>query len=119
MAAPIDRIPVFARGGSIIPMRQGLTHAVEDNDDPVELHIYTGSDGEFLFYDDAGDDYSCENGEFERIRMSWSDRDRILTIGEREGSFAGMKAARRIRLFVNGSFSQEAGYIDSRMEIRL
>ncbi|MBQ7584396.1 MAG: DUF5110 domain-containing protein, partial [Lachnospiraceae bacterium] len=119
VAAPIDRIPVFARGGSIIPMRQGLTHAMEDNDDPVELHIYTGSDGEFLFYDDAGDDYSCENGEFERIRMSWSDRDRILTIGEREGSFAGMKAARRIRLFVNGSFSQEAGYIDSRMEIRL
>ena len=117
--APIDRIPVFAKGGSIIPLRQKLTYAMEDNDDPMELHVFTGNDGEFLFYDDAGDDYAYEDGEFERIRLSWSDRDRILTLGEREGSFEGMRAARKLKIYVDGEYVQEAGYIDSRMEIRL
>lgn len=115
--APIDRIPVFAKSGSIIPMRQGLTYAAEDNDDPIDIHIHTGSDGEFVFYDDAGDGYAYENGEYERIRLKWSDKDRCLSIGEREGRFAGMRATRKLRIFIDGVFRQEAGYIDSRMEI--
>ncbi|MBR1523101.1 MAG: DUF5110 domain-containing protein [Lachnospiraceae bacterium] len=119
VSAPIDRIPVFARSGSIIPMRQGLQYAMEDNDEPMELHVYTGSDGEFVFYDDAGDGYAYEDGAYERVVLEWSDKERVLTVGERSGSFDGMKAARKLKIYVDGEHSQDIGYIDSRLEIRL
>lgn len=138
--ASIDSIPVFARSGAVIPMRQGLTYAMEDNDEPLELHIYTGADGEFIYYDDAGDDYAYEKGEYETVRIRWSDKSHTLTVEERgeetvdmaaSGTFdeaegirpgtyyEGIKAARRLRIFVDGEFRQEAGYIDSRLEIIL
>ena len=117
--APLDSIPVFARSGSIIPERKGLSYAMEDNDEPVELHVFTGNDGEFLFYDDAGDDYAYEKGEFETIKITWSEKERLLTVGERRGSFEGMKAARNLKIFVNGEYRLDTGYIDSTLEIRL
>ena len=117
--APLDSIPVFARSGSIIPVRKGLSYAMEDNEEPVELHVFTGNDGEFLFYDDAGDDYAYEKGEFETIKITWSEKERLLTVGERRGSFEGMKAARNLKIFVNGEYRLDTGYIDSTLEIRL
>ncbi|MCR5304627.1 MAG: DUF5110 domain-containing protein, partial [Lachnospiraceae bacterium] len=138
--APLDRIPAFAKAGSIIPMRRGLNHAAEDNDEPLELHIYPGADGEFVYYDDAGDGYDYENGEYETVPMRWSDKDRVLVIEERGAAYGGtgakatdadgekerpgryykgIKAARKLRLFVNDEFRQETGYIDSRLEIGL
>ena len=136
--APIDRIPIFAKGGGIIPMRQGLSYAMEDNDEPIELHVYTGSDGEFLFYDDAGEGYAYEDGEYETILIEWSESDRKLTIGERGSvrgsiigadasdksgyygrSFESMKAARKLKIYVDGELKQETGYIDSRLELKL
>ncbi len=136
--APIDRIPIFVKSGSIIPMREGLSYAMEDNDEPIELHVYTGGDGEFIFYDDEGEGYAYEDGEYETILITWSDRDRKLTIGERGSgrnafisadasdkgenygrSFKGMKAARKLKIYVDGEFNQEIGYIDSRLELKL
>ncbi len=34
-------------------------------------------------------------------------------------SFEGMKAARKLKIYVDGELKQEIGYIDSRLEIRL
>ena len=111
---------------------------MEDNDEPIELHVYTGSDGEFLFYDDAGEGYAYEDGEYETILIEWSESDRKLTIGERGSvrgsiigadasdkseyygrSFEGMKAARKLKIYVDGELKQETGYIDSRLELKL
>ena len=83
---------------------------MEENDKPLELHIYTGSEGEFVYYDDAGDDYSYENKEYELIKFSWSDNSRKLTLSKREGSFKGMIADRKIKLFINGEYSKEIEY---------
>ena len=133
--APIDRMPLFARGGSVIPVRQGLTYAMEDNDEPVELQIYTGADGEFLYYDDAGDDYAYERGEYETVRISWDDASSELSISGRGAGlkaedrtageelpgrhFEGMKAVRRLKLYLNGEFKQEADYTGSDLKILL
>ena len=117
--APIDSIPVFARSGSIIPMREGLSYAMEENDEPLEIHIYSGADGRFVFYDDAGDDYSYEDGSYEIIVFSWCDEKKELNISERNGDFPGMKIARVMRLFLDGIFSKEITYDGSNIVISL
>ena len=117
--AEIDSIPVFAGSGSIIPMRQGLTYAMEDNESPLEIHIYTGRDGDFTFYDDAGDDYRYEQGEYERIRLHWSDKDQTLTISKREGSFREMKETRALKIFLNGESKRELEYAGEEILINI
>ena len=51
-----------------------------------------GADGAFTLYDDAGDGYGYEQGEYARIPMVWKDETGQLTIGERMGSYPGMSA---------------------------
>lgn len=114
--APIDRIPVFARAGAIIPMREGLTYAMEDNESPLELHIYTGADGEFTYYDDAGDDYAYEKGGYETVRITWSDAERRLVLSERSGGFHGMKKERNISVYLDDIEKTILTYDGSRTE---
>jgi alpha-D-xyloside xylohydrolase len=100
-------------------MRQGLTYAMEDNGEPLELHVFTGSDGEFVFYDDAGDDYAYERGEYETVHLAWSDADATLTIGERCGRFAGMKETRRIRIYVDGEYRMDTVYTGEKITLNI
>lgn len=86
--APLDRIPVFVRCGSVIPMARGL---LRDEDTVTELRICTGADGGFTLYQDAGDGYGYEQGEYALTRIHWEDQARRLTIEDRQGAYPGMK----------------------------
>ena len=118
-AIPIDRIPIFIRTGSILMERKGLTYAAEENDEPLQLHIYSGDNASFIYYDDAGDDYGYENGEYETIAFYWNDRTRKLKIGERKGSFPGMKRDRRFEIYLDGNFCFEMMYHGEERELDL
>ncbi len=63
-AAPLDRIPVFVPEGSILPLSQDLHYADEQNGQADLLQIYTGRDGHFTLYNDAGDGYDFEEGDY-------------------------------------------------------
>ena len=97
-AAPYDRIPVYVRAGSILPMGPQLQYADEKPADPITLMVYTGADGGFSLYEDDGASYGYERGEFTRIPLRWDERSRELIIGRREGSFPGMLERRTFRL---------------------
>ena len=101
MDADISSIPVFVRGGGIVPMQQGLSYASESPDTPLELHIFSGADGEFDLYDDAGDDYGYEEGRYELIKIRWEDSIKTLTIGERKGSYEGMEKRRLLDIYLD------------------
>ncbi|MBK8022623.1 MAG: DUF5110 domain-containing protein [Chloroflexi bacterium] len=100
--APLDRIPLYVRAGSIVPLGADIQHTDEIKDASLELHIYPGQDGHFTLYEDEGDNYNYEQGAFTTIRFSWSDQDRRLTIGSRQGSYPTMAASREIRLIIVG-----------------
>jgi alpha-D-xyloside xylohydrolase len=87
--APLDRIPVYVKAGSIVPLGPVMQFATERKD-PIELRIYTGSDTTFVLYDDEGDNYNYERGLHATIPMRWSEASRTLTIGARAGQFPGM-----------------------------
>ena len=88
--APIDKIPLLVRAGSIIPMGPFIQYAAEKPADPVELRIYPGADGDFTLYEDENDNYDYEKGVYATITFHWDDAKRQLTIDDRKGSFPGM-----------------------------
>lgn len=98
--APIDRIPLFVRAGSIIPMGPFLQYSTEKPADPIELRIYTGADCRFTLYEDEGDNYNYEKGIHTTIDFQWDDARHQLTIGERKGEFPGMPKERNINVIV-------------------
>jgi alpha-D-xyloside xylohydrolase len=89
--APLDRIPLAIRAGSILPLGPAIEY-VGQATDPIELRVYPGADGEFTLYEDAGDGTTYERGAHSTIPIHWSDATRTLTIGARQGSYPGMAA---------------------------
>jgi alpha-D-xyloside xylohydrolase len=98
--APLDRIPLYVKAGSILPLGPDIEYAGEKPSAPIELRIYPGADGNFELYEDAGDSYDYEKGEHSVIPIQWNDGEGKLTIGARVGQFPGMVKERSFRLIV-------------------
>jgi len=96
--APLERLPLYVRAGSIIPLGPEIEYAAQDPEGPLELRIYRGADGNFDLYEDAGDGYAYEKGQHSIIPVRWNDSAGMLTIGERAGSFPGMVSKREFRI---------------------
>ncbi len=94
-AAPIDQIPLYVRAGAIIPVGPRVQYATEKKWDSLEIRIYPGADGTFTLYEDENDNYNYEKGVYSTITFSWDDAKKVLTIGDREGTFPGMLANRQ------------------------
>jgi alpha-D-xyloside xylohydrolase len=88
--APLDRIPLYILAGSILPLGPEIEYADEKPAGPVELRIYRGADGQFDLYQDAGDSYDYEKGQRCVIPLRWSEANKTLTIGRRQGEYPGM-----------------------------
>ena len=92
--APIHRLPLFVRGGSIIPSTEVAQHTGAQRDLPIIVNVYPGADATFTLYDDEGDGYRYEQGAYATVELRWDDGRRVLHIGKRRGSFEGMPAER-------------------------
>jgi len=96
--APLDRLPLYIRAGSILPMGPDLQYSTEKTADPIELRIYPGADGDFTIYEDENDNYNYEKGGYALIPLHWDDAARKLTIGDRSGRFPGMLEKRSFHI---------------------
>jgi alpha-D-xyloside xylohydrolase len=94
----IDRMPLYVRAGSILPLGPDLQYAAEKSADPIELRIYRGANGAFTLYEDENDSYDYEKGVHATIPFSWDDTAHALTIGDRTGTFPGMLEKRTFRV---------------------
>ncbi len=94
----IKTIPVYVRAGGIIPLGPDVQYATEKPWDNLEIRVYAGADGTFRLYEDEFDNYNYEKGAYSVIPFEWDDKSRRLTIGAREGSYAGMAADRKFRV---------------------
>ena len=100
--APLDRMPLFVRAGSILPMGPDLQYAAEKSANPIELRVYRGTDGAFTLYEDENDGYNYEKGVYATIPIKWKEASKTLTIGERKGKFPGMLESRTFRIVFVG-----------------
>lgn len=100
--APLEKIPLFVTAGSVLPMGPVVQHTGEKPDAPWELRVYPGRDGEFEVYEDAGDGYDYEDGDYAFTPVRWDDAASELTVGDREGSFPELVEQREFEVVVVG-----------------
>ena len=105
-----DRVPMFVRAGSILPLGPEMQYVGEKSWDNLELRVYPGADATFTLYEDEGDGYNYEKGVYTTISMTWNDKQRALTIGDRQGSYPGMIQQRRFTVVFPDGSSQEVSY---------
>lgn len=90
----LERIPVFVRAGSILPVAEPRKSTAEILGQDIQLQVYAGAEGKFSLYEDSGDGYGYESGQFCVTDISYSDEDhsvRWQTAGDtiyRQGSFS-------------------------------
>src|SRR2546423_12655106 len=60
--APLDRLPLFARAGAVIPTQPVIQHTGEMTSAPLSLVVVRGADGASSFYEDAGEGYDYARG---------------------------------------------------------
>ena len=105
-AAPLERIPVFVRAGSIVPMGPDQDHADVAPNEMLEVHVYPGRDTTFTLYEDAGDGYGYEAGEFATVELAWDEEARRLTIGQRVGEYPGMLLERDLLIVLHAGLDR-------------
>ena len=127
---PIDIIPLYVRAGSIVPFGPNVQYSTEKRWDNLEIRVYPGADGEFVLYEDENDNYNYEKGVFSTIRITWNEKSRTLTIGNREGTFPNMLKNRKFNIVLvnekNGTgsgqstkFTQSVSYNGKEKKVKL
>ena len=115
----LDRVPMFVRAGSIVPMGPEMQYVGEKSWDNLELRVYPGADGQFTLYEDEGDNYNYERGAYSTIIIKWNERSHSLTIGERQGSFKGMLQQRRFTIVTPDGKQQVVSYDGKEQTLKL
>ena len=106
----LNRVPMFVRAGSILPLGPVMQYVGEKVWDNLELRVYPGADASFTLYEDEGDNYNYEKGVFSTIPISWNERTKTLTIGERKGSYPGMIKKRQFVISTPDGRQQTVNY---------
>jgi len=96
--ASLETMPLYVRAGSIVPLGPDMQYTGQRPEDPIELRIYTGADGQFTLYEDDGLSYAYEKREHPSITLTWKDSPHILGISARSGSFPGVLRKRMFRV---------------------
>jgi len=120
--APLSKIPLLVKAGSIIPWGPAQQYTGEDRGGELDLRVYPGADANFTLYEDEGTNYAYESGTRATISLKWDDRLRTLSIGERKGTYPGMIPTRQFTIHLVGtsaSSDKHVRYAGTKMGLTL
>jgi alpha-D-xyloside xylohydrolase len=82
VSAPLDRLPLYARGGAIIPLCEDMAHTGEKPWDAITLRVYPHRDSAFTLIDgETRIDYRCaELSSGVRVEIGANDRRHTVMI---------------------------------------
>ncbi|MCG8371970.1 MAG: DUF5110 domain-containing protein, partial [Balneolales bacterium] len=105
--APIHRIPVFAKAGSIIPMREYAPSIETGTNEVLSLHVYPGTNGSFTLIEDDGTSNDYLEGKYATTDILLTDNESSLelAINPRVGSYNGMFSSRTWEIVIHSPFS--------------
>ncbi len=92
--APLDKLPLFVKAGSVIPMYQQMNYDGERPADTLTLDVYPGPEARFNMFEDEGSNRDYRNGKFTKTLITAiSDKTGIrpgkITVSAAKGSFTG------------------------------
>jgi alpha-glucosidase len=83
---PLDKLPVYVKGSSIIPMRPKAGNTVTDTGDTLEIHLYAGDQStSFVMYEDDGETFSYQQGAYSTRKLEY--QPNRFAISKIEGSY--------------------------------
>ncbi len=101
--APLERLPLFVRGGSVLPTQSPVLHEGARPEEPLVLQVFPGADFQGTHEEDDGESLAYRAGRVARTALRLFDRagGRLrLEIGTREGTHA--IPPRLLRIVVHG-----------------
>jgi hypothetical protein len=99
LSVPLERMPVFARAGAIVPAQPETATTAVGSPPKVVLTVFRGTERTTL-YDDAGDGLAYLQGEHARTVIRQTRRR--LVIGPMNGTYAGRPARRSWEVRIAG-----------------
>ncbi|WP_078910038.1 TIM-barrel domain-containing protein [Streptomyces sp. NRRL S-87] len=102
-AAPLDTLPLFVKGGAIVPMWPAMNYAGEKPVSTLTYDIHPRGDSTFTLYEDDGLTRAYQSGAFARQKVdvvapAAGTGDVTVTVGAANGSYTGKPAARGYEL---------------------
>jgi len=88
-SATLDRLPLFVRGGAIIPSQQEMQYTDEAPIDPLTLDVFPEGSSTREYYEDDGISFDYQHGKFLRQRMTVAPTRKglTLTLSSRRGMY--------------------------------
>jgi Alpha-glucosidases, family 31 of glycosyl hydrolases len=87
--AELDKIPIFVKAGTILPIAEPVEYVSEETSFDITVNCYGGGDMEFVLYEDDGISFAYKDGIYNQVRLSHR------PIGghkiERFGNYAGRR----------------------------
>jgi alpha-glucosidase len=104
--APLDRLPLLARGGTILPMGPVLQHIPDDHRfDELQLHVWPPYPASGTLYEDDGSSLEYARGGWSRtlITAEAAGGEIIVRISAAQGGFVGQPVERLVELILHRS----------------
>jgi alpha-glucosidase len=119
--APLGEPPLYVKANTAVSMGPEMDHTGERAVDPLTLLLYpTEGASESVQYEDAGDGFGYEDGEYARRTLYCEEsRGRVtVRLGEREGSFVPEREELRLELRGFGSAPESVAVNGESVESR-
>jgi alpha-glucosidase len=85
----VNKLPVYVKGGSIIPMQSLIQSTAEQPTDTLTVHVYNGKTANtFVYYEDDGKSYTYENGNYYKRLISFDPKQQTISLNKPEGKYA-------------------------------
>ncbi len=112
----LNEIPTFVRRGSIVPKSPVIQYSDALAQQDLTIEVIPGRDASFDLYEDDGITYDCEKGQCAVIPIVWNEAARSLTLGKRDGEYAGMRQERHFTVKLMDGKTQVTKEVDYRGE---
>jgi alpha-glucosidase len=84
-----DKLPVYVKESSIVPMQSLVQSTMEKPTDTLALHIYKGNlNNSIVYYEDDGKSYNYDKGDFYKRTIAYNPAKRQLTFAKAEGTYS-------------------------------
>jgi alpha-D-xyloside xylohydrolase len=83
---PLAHIPLFVRGGAVLPLARATLHTADPDSLELEARVYGDGSSSCLLFEDDGLTLASEDGEFNRLELAW-DPSQLRGSLRREGAY--------------------------------
>jgi alpha-glucosidase len=113
----LSKLPVYVKGGSIIPMQSLIQTTAEQPTDTLAIHVYNGSTANsIVYYEDDGKSFNYQKGDFYKRAISFNPQQHTIEFNAAEGSYTSH--FKYIKLILHG-FDNTTALTSNKQQVKL